>query len=489
MILRVYASVLTLIAIFISLSGCKNDNMEDLQVPGGTYPVAVGRIIETRCATSGCHNQASHQNASGLLLTSWQHMFEGGNNGAVIVPFSPEFSSLLYFINTHTDLGPVATPTMPLNLPALTVDEYMTIRNWVAAGAPDVSGNIPFGPNGETRGKIYMTMQGCDLIAVVDAASKVVMRYIPIGMSTGVESPHCVRVSEDGKYAYVSFIGGNYIQKIDTRTDTVIASRDIGAGQWNVFQLSNDGKKMLVSDFQGNGKLVLLNTETMEVQEQFAGTGLFVYPHGIASNAVFNTFYVVAQYGNTVYKLTTSNGSYKKISLNGNTPVTTQGLMDPHEVVMAPDYSKYFVSCSHSNEVRVMDVMGDTVLKAIPVGIMPQEIAISRTRPYIFVTCAEDNTSLPGYRGSVYAINYNTYETTRIEGPFFQPHGITVDDKNGVFYVLSRNASPDGPAPHHSSSCAGRNGYYHVYDLNTMKRLPKRYEVSVDPYSADTRFK
>jgi DNA-binding beta-propeller fold protein YncE len=486
--LRLFAPVAAFLTAFLSLSACKNNNMEDMKVSPGTYPSAVGKIITTRCATAGCHNGASSEYAADLTLDSWQHMFEGADNGAVIVPYSPDFSSLLYFINTHADLGPVATPTMPLYQTALTVDEYMVIKNWVAAGAPDISGNIPFASNPASRGKIYMTMQGCDLVAVVDAESKLVMRYIPVGTSPAVESPHCVRVSNDGNYAYISFIGGTHIQKIDTRTDTVVAGVDVGVGQWNVFQLSFDGKQMLVSDFQGNGKLLLINTETMEVVSPFTGPGLFVYPHGIASNEAFNMFYVVAQYGNTVYRFS-PNGFYKKLSLDGNPPVTTQGLMDPHEILMTPDRSKYFVTCSNSNEVRVMDVLGDTLLKVIPVGIKPQEIAISRTRPFVFVTCTEDNTSLPGYRGSVYAINYNTYETTRIEGPFFQPHGITVDDTNGLIYVLSRNASPDGPAPHHSSSCAGRNGYYSVYDLNTFQRLPKRYEVSVDPYSADSRFK
>jgi hypothetical protein len=56
--------------------------------------------------------------------------------------------------------------------------------------------------------------------------------------------------------------------------------------------------------------------------------------------------------------------------------------------------------------------------------------------------------------------------------------------------VYSRNVNPSGPAPHHSSSCAGRNGYYQVFDLNTLNlKTNKRFETIVDPYSADTRFK
>ncbi len=483
---------LLLSVLFLSLTtllSCKNNNMEDLQGAAGTngFPVAVSKIMETRCNTSGCHNATSYQNAAGLLINSWDHLFDGGSNGAVVIPFSPQNSSLLYFINTHSDLGPVAQPTMPYNEAPLSLDEYMIIHNWIANGAPNISGNLPFASDPETRQKIYLTMQGCDLIAVIDAAKRVVMRYIPVGKSPAIESPHCVRVSNDGQYAYVSFLGGQYIQKIDTRSDTVVAEVNVGSGSWNIFQLSPDGKRMMLSDWQGNGKMLLINTETMQVEETLAGSGLFVFPHGIATNEAFTTFYVTAQYGNTIYKFTLDD--YKMVSLDENPPATTQGLRDPHEIMMTPDHSKYFVTCEASNEVRVMDANADTLIKAIPVGIFPQEIALSRSKPYMFITCMEDASAQVGYKGSVYVINYNTYEVTRIDGPFYQPHGITVDDRNGIFYVASRNANPTGPAPHHSSSCEGRNGYYNVYDLNTLQRLPKRYEVSVEPYSADTRFK
>lgn len=453
------------------------------------YPEAVGNIMVNKCATAGCHNAASYVNAGGLRLDKAVYLFNGGNNGAAIVPFNTDNSPLLYFINTNEDHGPVAQPTMPYLGTPLSEDEYVTIKNWVMMGAPDKNGNIPFATDATTRQKIYLTMQGCDLIAVIDADKKLVMRYIKVGKTPAIENPHCVRVSNDGKFAYVSFLAGEYIQKINTETDEIVGELQVGTGSWNVFLLSPDGKQMLLSDWRPkpDGKVVLINTETMQLIKTFPGA--FSYPHGVASNAAFNTFYITGQYGNIVYKLTTSPASVKEISIDDDPPVALAGKRDPHEILMTPDYTRYFLTCEFSNEVRVMDAHADTLIKAIPVGIKPQEIAISKTRPYIFVTCMEDNSSNAGFKGSVYAINYNTYEATRIDGPFYQPHGITVDDENGTFYVASRNASQDGPAPHHSSSCAGRNGYYHVFDLNSFQRLPKRYEVTVEPYSADVRFK
>ena len=133
----------------------------------------------------------------------------------------------------------------------------------------------------------------------------------------------------------------------------------------------------------------------------------------------------------------------------------------------------------------------DSVITHIPVGTFPQELAISRTKPYIFVTCMEDNSTLAGRRGSVYVINYNTYEVVAVlYGDFYQPHGLAVDDRYGRLYVASTNANPNGPAPHHATACAGRAGWYTIYDINTLQPLNDyRYEVTVMPYSVAARFR
>jgi len=108
------------------------------------------------------------------------------------------------------------------------------------------------------------------------------------------------------------------------------------------------------------------------------------------------------------------------------------------------------------------------------------------------VSCEEEQTpEFPNFKGAVYVINYNTLELVkRIPGPFYQIHGMAVDDRSGRLFIASRNISTTGPAPHHTSECGGRNGYYSVYDINTLQPYTnKRFESSVDPYSADVRFK
>jgi DNA-binding beta-propeller fold protein YncE len=117
-------------------------------------------------------------------------------------------------------------------------------------------------------------------------------------------------------------------------------------------------------------------------------------------------------------------------------------------------------------------------------------MALSTTQPYLFVTCTEDISGLSSfYKGSVYVFNYNTLQfIKKIDGPFYQPHGIAVDDIHKKVFVASRNANSLGPAPHHSNNCGGRNGYYNIINLNTLQlQSNKKYELLVDPYSVDVR--
>ncbi|RYE26170.1 MAG: hypothetical protein EOP51_01395 [Sphingobacteriales bacterium] len=479
-------------------SACKHEIPVPVVAESG-FPDAIEKIIVTKCATAGCHNLGSYANAGGLLLDSWSHMFDGGSNGAVAIPYSPEYSSLLYFVNTDSSLGPVAQPTMPKDAAPLSRDEYMALRDWIAAGAPDKDGNIPFGSNAGTRQKLYLTMQACDVIAVIDADKKVVMRYIKVGADDSrAEVAHAVRFTHDGRYAFVTFTLGNIVQKIDASTDQIVSTIKLDENpnnaQWNVVQPNADGSRFVVSDMVGN-RLLYYDYDN---NYKFAMTSLNT-AHGIVANDEFNSFYVTQQIGNNIYKVNMSpENPFPDFETINIKPESDSA--NPHEIIMTPDKSKLFISCQASDEIRVVSTATNALVTDQPytinVGRKPQELAISTKMPYLFVTCMEQplpefSTSQVKFRGSIYVINYMTNTVVKeIRGRFASPHGITVDDKNNVFYFASTNIDPNGPAPHHVSSCGGSNGYYQVYDMTTLEPANnKRYEVLPFPYSYDTRFK
>ena len=477
-----------------ALSSCKH---EPFDLTKGDFPEDISRIVINKCATTGCHDAAGAVNAARLRLDSWDELFKGSSHGAVVIPYSPKYSTLLYYINVdaHANNDIVATPTMPYNMSPLTEAEYNAVKNWIANGAPNADGVVAFASEAETRQKVYMTQQGCDdQIAVIDAKSGLVMRYIAVGTTGNSEKPHNVRVSPDGKYAYVCFAQGQILQKIDTRTDQVVSAATLELGSWNVLNLSADGSKLFVSDLS-NHRIAYINTDNMAVINLNFLTDL-TQAHGIASSPSFDTVYITSQNTNVVYRFTPNDliEPVKEIYLKGTEKILgyNSGNPNPHEIMISPDNQKFIVTCENTRDVRIVDV-DSLYVDSIAVGILPREMAYSKKRKLLFVTCVDDvNNYSPKSRGSVYVIDLSTRQVVGlpIKGDFFQPHGITVDEQNDLIYIASENIDVTGPTPHHSANCNGRNGWYSIYNLNTLQPINNiRYEVSPDPYGADVRFK
>jgi YVTN family beta-propeller protein len=474
------------IAAFITLvfTSCKHDKDEnDLleeKIQNSSIPLTQANIFLRKCATAGCHNAASKDAAAGLNLETWEDIFKGGNGGAAIIPFRPDLSTMMYYVNHDSILHyPGLSPTMPVNQPPLSAQELHDLESWIAAGAPDKTGYIKFSDN-PLRRKYYVTNQGCDLVLAFDAETNLAMRGIDVGHIPGlIESPHMVKVAPDNLSWFVCFVAGGYFQQYSTLDNTLIGEAPIGVASWNTFALSPDGQKAYVVDFS-NGKLAIVDIPTMTVTIRSG----FGNPHGSCLNPAGDTLYMTAQLGSYLFKIPVNDMiNFELIDLHGSFPSPAAELQ-PHDVIFSTDHSRYFVTCDEANEVRVVDASNDNVIAAIPVDLLPQEMAVSTTHPYLFVTCMDAIGSIPSERGSVVIINTQTLQVIKSVYTGYQPHGIAVDDVNGKVYVANRNANPNGPAPHHTSVCGGRNGYMSIIDLNTLNLIPgSNTEISVDPYS------
>lgn len=454
----------------------------------GGFPDDVGKIFHSNCV-DGCHDAVAH--LSDLRMDTWDNLFYGGAHGASVVPYSTAYSLLLHYINTNPANGPVATPGMPYQLPPLSDEEYKTTKDWIAKGAPDRNGRIAFADNADSRQKIYVTQQ-CDQMAVIDAERMVVMRYIAIGKTPGLaENPHCVRFTEDGRFAFVSFKDGTHLQKIDTRIDSVVEEFDLGKTGWEVILPSPDGSQMMLSN-TASGDVAHLNLVTKK-KTLFGQSN----PHGIAALPGFDRFIIASQKGNVVTKMSvTETQLNKQYALDGKTPNTGADSYNPHEVVLSPDNDKLFITCQAADSLVVMDTSMN-IIKSMALGDWPQEMAISKKHNYLFVSCMNDPspkaTAEVEYKGSVYVFNYKTLQkVAKIEWYFMDVHGLAVDDRNDKLYVFSRNFGFKGPAPHHLYGCGNKNGYFHVYDMSNLtavEPIQGKREVLADPYSTDVRFK
>lgn len=414
-------------------------------------------------------------------------MFTGSSSGSPVIPYNSQFSSLCYYINTYDELGLQNTPTMPLNGKKLSYDEVKLIKNWINAGAPDINGNVKWADNPK-RKKLYAVNQGCDVVTVFDAESRLPMRFIRVGTKASGNTPHQIRVSPDGNYWYVIFVNNNIMQKFSCTDDSYIGDIPLSplaagtgaddAQDWNTFVISKDSKRAYCVSWTASGKVAAVDLENRKLRHYLGGQ---IFPHGIALNKLEDKMYVTGQSGNYLIEIDTGFTFTNLLSLENNVQPNNLSTLEPHDIILSADKNSLLVTCQKSNDVRVFNLLSGNVSNIIPTGIYPQEIVYSPGFNQYFVSCSEDTVSFPRSHGNIVRIYANSYITSKIPCGF-QPHGMAVDESKKLLYVTSRNIMADGPAPHHTSQCAGRNGFVNFIDLNSFKVLPDRYELSVDPY-------
>lgn len=479
--MKTISAFLVLISFVIFLSTCRKDKgMPDY----AGYPEEVGKIIINKCAVSGCHNTISKDGAAGLDLTTWEKLFEGSRGGnAAVIPFRPDQSFLLYAVNTFSDMGPQLFPTMPVNKDPLSREEVVAISDWISSGAPDKNGYVKFSDH-PLEEKLFIINQGCDMVHIADAESGLIMRSVDVGASPAIESPHYIHLSHDGIYFYVCFYSGDMFQKFRTLDGSFVGQVNIGSGLWNTFTLTENDSLAFVIDWEASGKIAVVDIRNMQLLITYQGSGLLEYPHGSAVKD--NWLYITAQSGNFIYKIDITdiyNPDFNQIVLQPGEIPSSAPKYDPHQIHFSPDDSEYNISCQRSNEVRFFNASNDSLIAIVPTGKYPQHPHYSMTTDYLFVTCMEDDITYPGKTGSVSVINYKTHTFVKSIYTGFQPHGQAIDDNGKKVFIANRNINPSGPAPHHSSSCNGRNGYLTIIDMNTLELVPGyNAEMSVDPY-------
>lgn len=455
---------------------------------GNGYPADINKIVVNKCATSGCHTAISKESAAGLSMETWDQLFEGDRNGAVCIPFRHDYSTLFLFTNTDPSQGAVNTPTMPYNMAPLSSQEMTTLINWINAGAPNSDGKIAFAEN-TNRKKVYVTNQGCDVVTVFDAATQLQMRYIDVGIAGQIESPHMIKVSPDGQYWYVVFSNASTVmQKFRTSDDSYVGAVTLGSGSWNTLTISNDSKYAFAVDWKASGRISYIDLTNMTLLGGSPWSG-FNDSHGSSINSKGDTVYITSTTGNFIYKIPVNDpSSFEEISIDPPQLPGSSSLFEPHEISFSPDSQYYYVTCPKSDEVRVMRASDDGLETIIQTGDYPLEMSFSETKPYLFVTCENDLTAPGTNRGSVTVINYTTNTVvSNLRTNMSEPHGIAVDDANGLVYVGNRNIS-NPIIPHHTSNCGGTNGFISFIDLNTLQVIAgKRIEVAVDPYSIAVR--
>jgi DNA-binding beta-propeller fold protein YncE len=468
-----------LVSVSCLLFGCSYEKLE-LDTDATNYPKEIANILVKKCATAGCHDNISRDAASGLSLETWDELFKGTRGGAAVIPFRPDHSTLLFFTNTDSTKGVKLTPTMPYNLPPLSNEEYEILKSWIEKGAPDKNGFVKFSDY-QSKQKLYLSNQDIDGVTVFDPESFLTMRFIDVGVRDTIELPRSITISPDNQFWYVVMYNGSMLQKYRTSDNSLVANLDLGAGYWMAISITADSKKAFVASKEINGKVAYVDLESMTLIQQITG---FSEPNCLVVNQTGTVLYATSQSGNFIYKINLNPvSSPQQIVLSTNDTPSTTNSLDPHAIIFNSDYSKYYVSCQRSNEVRVMQTSNDSLLAIISTVRFPTEMALAKNHPYLFVTCMDADNPGISILGRLEIIDINNNTIIKSIIPGHQPHGIAISNELNRVYVSNRNKSHGGPVPHHSTSF-GRNGYMTVIDMNTLDLIPgMKAEVSVDPYS------
>jgi DNA-binding beta-propeller fold protein YncE len=370
---------------------------------------------------------------------------------------------------------------MPYNQPPLSAAEYETLRAWIENGAPDNKGFIKFSDN-PSRQKLYVGNQIENEVAVLDIESGLLMRYIHVGTVAG-DFIHTVKVSPDNQYWYAVLSNGNAVQKFRTSDNSLVGNISLPLAPWNTMTISSDSKRGYVVELSVPGRVAVLDLENMTLIDTWNN---FQYPHGCALNENDDTLYLTAQNGNFIYKIPVNDhNNFSYVVIDSTTNVwSTSPAMNPHEIQFSNDFSKYYITCQNSDEVRVMRTSDDKLLSIIPTPEFPVRMSISKTHPYLFVTCMNTINDSTTVTGRVYVINTTNDAIVTSINSGHQPHGIAVCDENNLVYVVNRNLSHGGPASHHTTGGV-RNGYVVSIDMNTLQLTDYKCEVAVDAYSGD----
>ncbi len=461
------------------------------------YPTEVGKILVTKCAVSGCHNEISKQAAGGLSLASWSTLLEGGaNKNPAVVPFWVDQSTIFLFSNQYEDLGLSVPPLMPFGREPLSREEVEVLHDWILNGAPNNQGQLPFHDHA-TRSKYYVLNDGCDLVSVFDLETGLLMRYIDIG--TGYNKPvETIRCTPDGNSWFT--LGHNgLLKKFSCSSDEQVGSIQLTDGFWRNMEIAPDGRTAALTNWVGNtgyggGSVALIDLPTMTLIKEFNNPVDSIYfPQGIAFHPSDSVLLVSANTSNFYYRIDFTNLVVPQVSRHLVNPVDneqfTGSAYRPSVITFTPSGSQYVMLCEKSNEVRRYDANTDTLVSVTGVGGFPADIVFSTTSNKAVVSCMEDLSQ--GKKGLLYVIDLSNWQVSATVNPGYQPKGLAYDVATNEVIVVNRNADPTGAdAPHHYTGCEGNNGYVTRYNLSSQQlNSDYKVEVSVDPYDVALRIK
>ena len=240
---------------------------------------------------------------------------------------------------------------------------------------------------------------------------------LTVSNANGTDSKSYTINLQPSVYAYITNYGSNNISVIDTVTNTVIATVNVGFNPLGV-TVNPSGTKVYVAN--EDGTVSVIDTSTNTVTDSVPVGHL---PYGIAINPAGTRVYVVNLGDNTVSVIDTATNTVAATVSVGDNPIG---------VAFTPDGLNVYVTNHDSNSVSIIDAATNTVTGTVNVGQWPIGVAVNPAGKKVYVANVYSNTV------SVIDTATNTVTATVNVGESPVAVAISPDGKN----VYVTNSSP-----------------------------------------------
>ncbi|MDY9926298.1 PKD domain-containing protein [Methanosarcina sp.] len=252
----------------------------------------------------------------------------------------------------------------------------------------------------------YITNYGSHTVSIVDTATNNVTSTVNVG-----NGPSGVAVNPDGSKVYVANQQSNTVSVIDISTNSIIATVNTGYKPWGI-AVNPAGTKVYVTN-QASNTVSVIDTSTNTVT---ATVNVGSWPVGVAVNPDGTKVYVV------------SAGSMSVIDTASNNIIDTLAV-GRDGVAINPAGTRVYVTSSSLNTVSVIDTSTNTVTATVNVGNSPSGVAVNPDGSKIYVANSVSNTV------SLIDTSTNTVIATVDVG--VNPYGIAVNPAGTRVYVAN----------------------------------------------------
>jgi YVTN family beta-propeller protein len=306
----------------------------------------------------GCHtasNRVFHLATLFPGLTDWteeqsRKNFESASQ--LVAPGKPQSSRLLVH-PLAPEAGGDAFHSGGRQFASQEDPDWMALAQWVRSVS--VPGLVA--PPSATAARIYITNSAGDTVDVIDSSTNQVVQVIH-----GIELPHGVTFSPDGKRVYISNESESIMDVVD-RESAKILKKVALSGHPNNLTITKDGGRVLVGIREDPGSVDVIDTKSLERTQSISVDGsvhnIFVTPDGnyAVSGSIENK-------AATVIDLSTGKAAWEVKFDRGVRPMTFEA---------DPDGStrRIFVQLSGFNGFAVVDFPSRKEVARVPLPEKP----------------------------------------------------------------------------------------------------------------------